>query len=186
MLGEVVQSAGNPTGGPFVSEVAISKVRYTHDAIIDEILVDPAISQGEIARRFGYTQTWVSIIVNSDAFKERLAERKGELIDPKIRASVEERLESLAKGALDRLLDRVESSVPLKPLELVAIAKLGVGDRANRPAGPPVSNNLYVFTAPQSAENSTAWLQNSSRGKAPGVVVDVQTIDRGFTPAPGA
>jgi hypothetical protein len=169
-----------------VAEVAISKVRYTHDAIIDEILVDPAISQGELSRRFGYTQAWMSIIINSDAFKERLAERKGDLVDPKIKASVEDRLEALAKGALDRLLDRVESSVPLKPLELVAIAKLGTGDRANRPAGPPVSNNLYVFTAPASAENSSAWLQNSSRGKAPGVVVDVQTVDRGFTPSIGA
>ena len=169
-----------------MSEVAISKVRYTHDAIIDEILVDPAISQGELSRRFGFSQGWMSIIINSDAFKERLAERKGELIDPKIKASVEDRLEALAKGALDRLMDRIESSVPLKPLELVAIAKLGAGDRANRPAGPPVSNNLYVFTAPPGAENSTTWLQNSSRAKAPGAVVDVQTIDRGLTPSTGA
>ena len=161
----------------------IANVRYTHDAIIDEILVDPAISQGELARRFGYSQTWMSIIVNSDAFKARLAERKGELVDPAIRASIEERLESLAKRSLDRLMDRIESSVPLKPMELVAIAKLGVGDRANRPAGPTVSNNLYVFTAPPVPPSSKEWLAASSRGPAPGVISDVPFKEGALLPS---
>ena len=158
----------------------IGKVRYTHDAIIDEILVDPAISQGELARRFGFTQAWMSIIVNSDAFKNRLAERKGELVDPKITASVEERLTALANRSLDRLLERVESQVPLKPLELVAMAKLGVGDRANRPAGPAVQQNLYVVALPPPASNSRDWLD--SRSRPPGVVVPMHNGDGGFTP----
>lgn len=161
----------------------IASVRYTHDAIIDEILVDPAISQGELARRFGYSQAWVSIIINSDAFKARLAERKGELVDPAIRASIEERLESLAKRSLDRLLDRVESSVPLKPMELVAIAKLGVGDRANRPAGPAVSNNLYVFTAPPVPHSSKEWLATTSRAPAPGAFLDVSFREGALLPS---
>ena len=161
----------------------IANVRYTHDAIIDEIIVDPAISQGELARRFGYSQAWVSIIINSDAFKSRLAERKGELVDPKIRASVEERLESLAKRSLDRLLERVESSVPLKPMELVAMAKLGAGDRMNRQPGPAVSNNLYVFTAPPVPANSREWLASSSRAPAQGAFQDVAFREGGFTPS---
>ncbi len=167
----------------------IEKVRYTHDAIIDEILVDPAISQGELSRRFGFSQAWMSIIINSDAFQARLAERKGTLVDPKIQARVEERLEALANRALDRLLDRVESSVPLKPLELVAIAKLGVGDRANRPAAQAQTNNLYVFTAPAVPDSSAQWLENSSprtRGAPQGGISEAVVLDRGFTPAPGA
>lgn len=166
----------------------IEKVRYTHDAIIDEILVDPAISQGELSRRFGFSQAWMSIVINSDAFKQRLAERKGVLVDPKITARVEERLESLANRALDRLLDRVESTVPLKPLELVAIAKLGVGDRANRPAQAAQTNNLYVFTAPAVPDSSAEWLSSSSRarGAPQGVVSEAVLLDRGFTAAAGA
>ena len=146
-----------------MGEVQIAKVRYTHDAIIDEILVDPSISQNELAKRFGFTAAWMSIIVNSDAFQNRLAERKGELIDPKITASIEQRLESLAKFSLDRLLERVESAVPLKPMELVAMAKLGAGDRANRPAGPPASTNLYVVNLPPVAQNSSEWLSSARR-----------------------
>lgn len=163
-----------------MGEVQIAKVRYTHDAIIDEILVDPSISQNELAKRFGFTAAWMSIIVNSDAFQNRLAERKGELIDPKITASIEQRLESLAKFSLDRLLERVESSVPLKPMELVAMAKLGAGDRANRPAGPPVSTNLYVVNLPPVAQNSSEWL--SSARRPPGVSQIPQKVDGGFTP----
>ena len=160
--------------------VQVKNVRYTHDAIIDEILVDPAVSQNELAKRFGFTTSWMSIIINSDAFKNRLAERKGELIDPKITASIEDRLESLAKVSLDRLMERVESSVPLKPLELVAIAKLGTGDRANRPAGPMHQNNLYVVALPGVAPNSTEWLANA---RAPrGASLPALETDGGFTP----
>lgn len=166
----------------------IDKVRYTHDAIIDEILVDPAISQGELSRRFGFSQGWMSIIINSDAFQARLAERKGTLVDPKITARVEERLEALANRALDRLLERVESSVPLKPLELVAMAKLGAGDRANRPAAQAQTNNLYVFTAPAVPDSSAQWLENSSARAPrlpPGGVSEAVVVNRGFSPAAG-
>lgn len=139
----------------------IATVRYTHDAIIDEIIAFPAISQGELAARFGYTQSWISIIVNSDAFKHRLEERKGELIDPKIRASVEERLESLAKRSLDKLLERIDTQQPFSNNDLIQMAKLGVGERTKTPVQ---NNSLYVVHLPPPAENAKTWLSTSSRG----------------------
>jgi len=163
-----------------VGTIQVKKVRYTTDAVIDEILVNPSISQGELAERFGYTQAWMSIIVNSDAFKNRLAERKGQLIDPQITASVEERLEALGKASLDRLLDRVHSTVPLKPLELVAMAKLGVGNRADKPVTPQTQNNLYVLSMPAPAASSKEWLSTARR--PPGDVVEMANPDGGFTP----
>lgn len=159
----------------------IKKVRYTTDAVIDVILTNPSVSQGELAEMFGYTQTWISIIINSDAFKNRLAERKGQLIDPQITASVEERLEALGKASLDRLLDRVNSSVPLKPLELVAMAKLGVGNRADKPVAPQQQNNLYVLSMPAPAASSKEWLSQARR--PPGDTVEMAKTDRGFTPS---
>ena len=160
--------------------IQVKKVRYTTDAVIDEILVNPAISQGELAERFGYTQAWMSIIINSDAFKNRLAERKGQLVDPQITASVEERLEALGKASLDRLLDRVHSTVPLKPLELVAMAKLGVGNRADKPVQPQTQNNLYVLSMPAPAASSKEWLSTARR--PPGDTVEMAKTDGGFTP----
>jgi DNA-binding MarR family transcriptional regulator len=142
----------------------IASVRYTHDGIIDEIIAFPAISQGELASRFGYTQSWMSIIINSDAFQERLAERKGELVDPKIRASVSDRLEALAKRSLDKLLERLDTQQPFSNAELISAAKLGAGDIISRPS--VQQNNMYVLQIPPSAPDPAAWLRSSGKSSA--------------------
>jgi len=142
----------------------IATVRYTHDGIIDEIIAFPAISQGELAARFGYSQSWMSIIINSDSFKERLAERKGELVDPKIRATVHDRLDALAKRSLDKLLERIDNQMPFSNGELIAAAKLGVGD-GNR-GTPQTQNNLYVLQMPPTAPDPAAWLRASGKASA--------------------
>jgi hypothetical protein len=143
----------------------IKNVKYFHDQVIDEILGCPGISQGELAQTFGYTQAWMSIIVNSDAFKERLAERKAELTDPVIVATIQERLDGVAKRALDKILERLDSpaSGAIKNADLVSMARLGVGDKNTRPAGPVQQNNLYVVALPPPAANSAAWVSNLSQ-----------------------
>jgi hypothetical protein len=152
---------------------AIGKIRYTHDAMIEIIISQPGISQGEIAREFGYSETWVSIIINSDAFQERLRVRKAELTDPLIRATIEERLEGLAKRSLDKLIERLDTGAGLRTPDLIAMAKLGVGDRANRPATPTQQNNLYVVALPAPAQTSSDWL--ATRSLAP--PQPIETID---------
>lgn len=145
---------------------AIASVRYTHDAIIDKILLDPAISQNALARMFGFTATWVSIMVNSDAFKNRLAERKAELSDPVLVATINERLDAVAKRSLDKLIERLDRpGDALATRDLIGIAKLGVGDKNTRPAGPVVQTNLYVLSIPAPAQNSKEWLSNVSSPK---------------------
>lgn len=114
----------------------IKKVRYSHDAMIDLIVENPWISQNEIAAVFGYTAPWVSLIFSSDAFKERLTQRKEELIDPTIRASIEERLRSVVNRSLEVLAEKLSKpagSVPdnlaLRAAEMGAKA-LGLGGNA--------------------------------------------------------
>ena len=145
----------------------LAKVRYTHDAVIDEIIANPSISQGALAKAFGFTDTWMSIIVNSDAFKERLAERKAFLVDPRLIATIEDRLDTLARGSLDKLLEKLDSGAGLRTSDLVQMAKLGVGDKNNRPAAPLQQNNLYVVALPPRAQNATDWLSSSSARRAP-------------------
>src|SRR5206468_207447 len=43
-----------PKGGPV-------KLNYTHEDCIDAILANPAITQTELATRYGYTQSWISL-----------------------------------------------------------------------------------------------------------------------------
>ena len=77
---------------------ALARVKFSHDAMIDVIIANPTVSQGEIAKHFGYTQAWVSRIMNSDAFLARLALRKEDLVDPSIALSIDEKLRAVFGG----------------------------------------------------------------------------------------
>lgn len=148
----------------------IQTVKFTHDAIIDTIIANPAITQRQMAQDFGYTESWLSIIINSDAFQQRLAERKAELVDPKIRASIEDRIDALAKRSLDKLLDRLDNGTPISNGDLVRMAQLGIGDR-NKGPQQAVQNNLYVVHVPPPAPSAQDWMQ-TAQGRGSSVVIE--------------
>lgn len=57
----------------------ITELRFMNDQIIDCVLANPTISREELGRRFKVSAGWIGIVAGSDAFKERLEERKIEL-----------------------------------------------------------------------------------------------------------
>ena len=135
---------------------AIARVKYSHDAMIDLLIANPAISQNEIAANFGYTVPWVSRIMNSDAFQARLALRKEELLDPVIVASIEEKFRALASKSLDVVLDKLSvtnsTELGLKALEISAKA-LGYGARQQNLS---VQTN-FVVALPGKADSAESW-----------------------------
>ena len=135
---------------------AIARVKYSHDAMIDLLIANPAISQNEIAANFGYTVPWVSRIMNSDAFQARLALRKEELLDPVIVASIEEKFRALASKSLDVVLDKLSvtnsAELGLKALEISAKA-LGYGARQQNLN---VQTN-FVVALPGKADSAESW-----------------------------
>jgi hypothetical protein len=141
--------------------VTIAKLNYSHDAMIDLILAEPWLSQGEIAARFGYSQSWLSIVMSSDVFKDRLAARKKEIVDPTITASVEERFEAIARRSAAVVLEKLEAApapdFALKALELSSKA-LGFGARGGVAVN--VNNNTsFVVAMPQKAADGGQWLE---------------------------
>ena len=142
---------------------AIARVRYTHDAMIDLIIANPAISQGKIAEHFGYTQAWVSRVFNSDAFQQRLALRKADIVDPALILSIEERLKALASKSLDVVLDKLHSTnnvdLAMKALEL-STKSLGYGARQSN----VTMQNNFVVALPPKAVSAESWAeQNGGR-----------------------
>lgn len=108
-------------------------LNYSHDAMIDAIIANPAVSQNALAETFGYSVSWISQIVNSDAFKSRLAERAHELRDPLVLASMEEQFAGvLARGLeitrekLAKPAEQVSDNFVLRTMELSSRA-LGYG-----------------------------------------------------------
>lgn len=135
---------------------AIRKVRYTHDAMIDEIIRNPAVSQNGLAAIFGFTPAWVSLVISSDAFQARLAARKAELVDPTIALSIKERFQGLVTKSLEVLQEKLAqpaASIPdnllLRAAELGA-KSLGFG------AVPSVTINQNVLDLRQAIEEGQA------------------------------
>lgn len=146
---------------------AIAKVRYSHDAMIDMIVANPWISQGDLARNFGYTEGWVSQVIASDVFQGRLAARKEELVDPLLRATIEERFKGLVARSLDILQKKLDKPVgeisdelALKALEIASKAA-GYGAKA----GATINNNFVVAVPPKAASTDDWAKLNGAGGK---------------------
>ncbi len=150
------QTKENPSGG-------IAKVNYTHDAMIDLIIARPGISQGEIAKHFGMNPGWISRVINSDAFQVRLAERKGELVDPVIVAGLEDKLRHAADLSLSRLVEKMESKPASTAgdteLQVLALSTKALGMGARDRSGGNTNNVQFVVTLPPKAPSQEAWIE---------------------------
>lgn len=143
----------------------IAQVRYSHDAMIDCIIADPTIQQKKLAEVFGRTEGWVSLVVNSDAFQARLAERKSELVDPAIVASIQDRLQALASTSLTKLHERLSNPAAVltddflfRSAELATKA-LGYGARTPTQGQ---TNVAVIVQVPDKAPSAQAWASRYS------------------------
>lgn len=112
----------------------LKKLSYTHDSLIDLIIERPDLTQNQLAAHFGYTPGWISNILASDAFQVKMAARREQIIDPEIKASIEERFRALVIRSLAVLQEKlnatqVSDNVALRAAELGAKA-LGIGGHA--------------------------------------------------------
>lgn len=159
-----------PLAGTESAAKSITRVKYTHDAMIDLIIQNPGVPQGVIARHFNYTETWVSRVLNSDAFQARLAVRKEDLVDPSIILTVEEKFKTLANRSLDIIQEKLEQTksvdVAFKGLELATKA-LGYGARKENVN---VQQN-FVVAMPAQIDDAKTWAAAHQTNL--GVVVDV-------------
>ncbi len=150
------RASSSPLEGTASAALAVARVNYTHDAMIDLIIANPAISQGDLAKHFGYTQAWVSRVRNSDAFLARLAERKADIVDPSLVLSVEEKLRTIVDKSAEIIMEKLEQTrsadLALKALDLGGkLAGYGA-----RNTGPVVQNN-FVVALPQKATSEQGW-----------------------------
>lgn len=158
--------------GTASAATAIARVSYTHDAMIDLLIANPQITNNALAEAFGYTPAWVSRIKNSDAFQNRLAARKADLVDPELTLSIEEKLAHVAHRGLDILAERLEGPASMIPMDTamkaveISSRALGYGARA---AGQTNVQNNFVVALPAQATSESAW----ATACTPGGVLDM-------------
>jgi len=162
-----------PLQGTASAATAIDRVKYTHDGLIDLMLHNPMVSQGKLAEMTGYTQAWLSRVMNSDAFLARLAARKEELVDPSIRQSIEEKFRALADMSLDIVHEKLaltrSADMAFKGIE-AATKALGYGARQANVTN--VQQN-FVVAMPQQISDTEDWASKYRAKHGAGDVVDV-------------
>lgn len=143
----------------------LQKVSYSHEAMIDVIIAEPTITQAELAKKFGRSQGWISVVMGSDAFQAALAKRRDDLTDPFLVATIEERFRGLADQSLQIIAENLEKSrntdLALKALDISAKA-LGFGARAA--AGGATVQNNFVVQLPPKIDSSSEWAKAHSGG----------------------
>src|SRR5271155_6192156 len=81
----------------------VKKLAYSHIAAADMMIAHPEWDQGQVAAQFGYSESWFSQIVTSDAFQALLMKRHAEVCDPQLVAVVEARLRNTMTRSLELL-----------------------------------------------------------------------------------
>lgn len=97
------------------------QLKYHHQAMVDAMVANPYIQVNELAKIFGRTPSWISIVKNSDAFQALLAKRTEELTDPLIREEIDARFKTITQVSLQRLQEKLEK--PASALEDAFVLK---------------------------------------------------------------
>jgi len=86
------------------------RLKQWHEMVMDYILLNPSCTNQSIAEHFGYAETTVSQVINSDLFRMKFEERKR-----KFRESVDgtavERLQGKLAGTAERILDAMDERI---------------------------------------------------------------------------
>lgn len=128
-------------------------VRAWHEELLEFIIANPRASGAEIAFHFNVTQTWVSIVKNSDAFKELWAQRRGDHFS-RVSATIVEKVSALADVTVDALSEEVEkqhregtaSIASLRETADLALRSLGFGGKQHSVNSPAYPINVNVNT----------------------------------------
>lgn len=118
----------------------VSKLSHVHESIINWLVLNPGRSMRQCADNFGYTQPWLSSLVNSDIFQAALRERQIE-VAVRVAQNIPAKLAAVADIALDKLADKVAESEDAEFLLDAAdrtLHRMGFAPQSTRnPAGSP-------------------------------------------------
>ena len=135
---------------------------YSMAALIELVIAQPDASYEELGAHFGKTASWFIRVLASDAFQFALDPRRGEVNNPLVTATLEERFRGLALHSLDVLHTKLDSPevadfVVLKAAE-IGVKALGLGALQ-----PVVAASTPTGDVDALAERLTAALERQRR-----------------------
>lgn len=141
----------------------LKRLSHTHLAIMDYMLANPGLPLAEVARHFGYTQSWLSTMIHTDVFQAGFRERREKWIavhDGRLAAKLHE----VAEASLDTLLGILQdennrpSPAAANEITKTALSALGFTSQKVAPAT-AVQVNVGMFSQ-QDLEDANRILQH--------------------------
>lgn len=160
--------ASTPAVTSPVPEPRIKRLRFWHEAIIDDMLIHPKSPTVERAKRLGYTAGYLGSLMNSDMFKAAYEARR-RAFNARLDESITTGLRRIANKQLELLEETIETKRTQIPfLDQVegttrVLSALGFGPK---PGGPQVvvQNNTAVQSiTPQATAEQIASARDSLR-----------------------
>ena len=149
----------------------LKKLQYSHMSMADQLIATPFITNRELAVMFGVSPAWIGIVKNSDLFREFMVTRRGEMVDPVITATLDERYSILARQSLDVLMEKLSAPTANISDEL-ALEAAKRGARANGVGGYGAKAPAVVILPPADRIERLAARLEALRPS--GEVVDVE------------
>lgn len=145
-----------------------------YDSMVDFYVSNPFATLADVSRYIGHSVTWVSRIVNTDAFRAKLAAKKVESIDPMIRANLNEKLILVAQEAAKQVLEKLEKGdnpdFALQALQATAKV-LALGGKKPDSDTPP-----FALIIPAKVETVDAWQAQFAKPDIEGEIVPATTV----------
>lgn len=87
----------------------VGQISYSHEALVNWLLVNPDRPLRDAAAYFGYTQAWLSTIIHSDVFQAKLLQRQNAVF-ASIAADLPAKLGAAAHIALERMTEKLTTT----------------------------------------------------------------------------
>jgi hypothetical protein len=131
-----------------VAAVQPKNWQWWYDRLIDWMIAHPEGTMGQAAIEFKTSESWLSVIKNSDMFKDRFAVASKNASDVTL-LGIKEKGLAAAEQALDALNKRLETQAAVLPvstlLEITDITMKRFGYATDKKAaGPAVQNNYFM------------------------------------------
>lgn len=93
-----------------MSATQIKTVNWHHEALADLMINAPHMSLGDMAKQLGFSIVWLSIVKNSDSFKDYFALRRRKH-EETISTGIREKAAAVAEMALDVILEDTATKI---------------------------------------------------------------------------
>ncbi len=140
--------------------------RPWHETLVEFLIANPRASLEEISLYFNATPSWISIVKNSDAFRELWASRRQQHFN-RVSISVSDRVTALAEVTVDALTVKMERAISSDTATIDQLKE--VGDMALKALGFGAKNgnsvSIHQTTATQNVFVDKATLERAREAR---------------------